>query len=74
VEFALILIPAGLAVLVLVGLAALITGIVALVRINRSEGRLRGRGFAIAAIAIGLVMLLGLPLLGLVGVVAGLAG
>jgi hypothetical protein len=61
-----IFVLAGIAVVVLLGLAALITGIVALVRINRSEGRLRGRGFAIAAIAIGLVMLLGLPVLGVV--------
>jgi hypothetical protein len=62
-----LLIGAGL---VLFGLAALIAGIVALGRINRSEGRLRGRGFAIAAIVIGLAMLLGLPVLGVVGAAA----
>ena len=52
---------------VLVGLLALILGIVALARINRSGGALKGRGLAIAAIILGALMLfapiLGLPLL-----------
>jgi hypothetical protein len=42
----------------LVGLVALTLGIVALVRINRSNGALRGRGLAIAAIVLGALMLL----------------
>jgi biopolymer transport protein ExbD len=57
--FLIILIVGGL---LFFGLVALIAGIVALTRINRSDGRLRGRGFAIAAIVIGALMLLGLPL------------
>jgi hypothetical protein len=44
--------------LALAGLAAVILGIVALVRINRSGGALRGRGLAIAAIVIGGLMLI----------------
>ena len=52
---------------ILFGLVALIAGIVALVRINRSEGKLRGKGFAVAAIVIGLLMLLALPVFGVVG-------
>jgi len=59
-----ILILAGL---VFCGLVALIAGIVALGRINRSDGKLRGRGLAVAAIVIGLLMLLGLPVVGVVG-------
>jgi len=51
----------------LVGLLALVLGIVALVRINRSGGALKGRGLAIGAIVIGglmmLVSLLAIPLL-----------
>jgi uncharacterized membrane protein len=55
--------------LILCGLIALIAGIVALVRINRSEGKLRGKGFAVAAIVIGLLLMLGLPVFGVVGAV-----
>jgi Domain of unknown function (DUF4190) len=57
----------AVAALVILGLAAVIAGIVALVRINRSEGKLRGKGFAVAAIVIGLLLLLGLPVFGAFG-------
>ena len=43
---------------VLAGLLALILGIAALVRINRSGGELRGRGLALAAIILGALILL----------------
>jgi len=50
-----------------IGLLALVVGVVALARINRSGGALRGRGLAIGAIVIGgllmLVSLLAIPLL-----------
>ena len=50
-----------------IGLLALVVGVVALARINRSGGALRGRGLAISAIVIGglmmLVSLLAIPLL-----------
>ena len=54
----------------LVGLLALVLGLVALVRINRSGGALRGRGLAIAAIVLGALMtlpILFLPFLLLMG-------
>ncbi|MHC4916197.1 MAG: hypothetical protein ACYTGB_11975, partial [Planctomycetota bacterium] len=54
--------------LILGALLALILGIVALLRINRSGGALRGRGLAIAAIVIGGLMLLGIPLAAVVAV------
>ncbi len=44
------------------GLAAIVAGIVALVRINSSGGRLHGKGFAVAAIVIGTLTMLGTPL------------
>jgi hypothetical protein len=56
-------VPALMILLVVVGLAfllgvlPLIIGIVALARINRSGGQLRGRGFAVAAIVAGALML-----------------
>ncbi len=53
--------------LILCGLLALIVGIVALVRIKSSGGKLRGRGLAIAAIVIGLLLALGIPVFGVVG-------
>jgi hypothetical protein len=42
----------------MIGLLALVLGIVALARINRSGGALKGRGLAIAAIVLGALMLL----------------
>ena len=47
----------------LVGVLALVLGIVALVRIGRSGGALRGRGLALAAIVLGGLMLLVTPVL-----------
>jgi hypothetical protein len=47
----------------LLGVLALVLGIVSLVRINRSAGRLRGRGLAIAAIVVGALVLLAAPLI-----------
>jgi hypothetical protein len=47
----------------LVGLAALVMGIVALVRISRSDGALRGRGLAVAAVILGGLMVVIPPLL-----------
>jgi biopolymer transport protein ExbD len=55
---------AAVAALVLFGLVALIVGIAALARIKRSDGKLRGRGFAIAAIVLGAMMIVGLPVVG----------
>jgi hypothetical protein len=51
----------GLLALLVFGLLPLILGIVALVRINRSNGTLRGRGLAVAAIVLGALVLLGSP-------------
>jgi hypothetical protein len=47
----------------LVGLTALVMGIVALVRISRSDGALRGRGLAVAAVILGGLMVVIPPLL-----------
>jgi hypothetical protein len=44
-------------------LLAILLGIIALVRINRSGGQLRGRGWAIAAILGGALMLFAVPAL-----------
>jgi Domain of unknown function (DUF4190) len=62
-----LLVPLFIGGSILFGLVALIAGIVALVRINRSEGKLRGKGFALAAIVIGALLLLGVPVFGVVG-------
>jgi hypothetical protein len=42
----------------LFGLLALVLGVVALVRIGRSNGAMHGRGLAVAAIVLGALMLL----------------
>ena len=47
----------------LIGVLALALGIVALVRINRSGGALRGKGLAVGAIVLGGLMLLITPVL-----------
>jgi hypothetical protein len=47
----------------LIGLLALALGIVALVRINRSGGELRGKGLAVGAIVLGGLLLLITPVL-----------
>ena len=54
----------------LCGLLAAVLGVVALVRINRSGGALRGRGLAIGAIVLGGLMLLATPVLLFGGVAA----
>jgi hypothetical protein len=59
--------------LVLVGVATLfallsvILGLAAIIRINNSNGQLRGRGLAACALVLGLLWMMGLPLLFLVG-------
>ena len=57
-----------IAALCLCGLAALIAGIVALVRIGASNGRLRGKGLAVAAVILGALMMLGTPVIAAISV------
>jgi hypothetical protein len=66
-----LILPIALGGLALLGLTAALLGIVALVRINRSGGELRGRGLAIGAIIIGGLMLLLMPVIVFVVFLAG---
>jgi biopolymer transport protein ExbD len=61
--FGILVILAGILGLLVFGLLPLILGGVALGRINRSGGELRGRGLAIAAMVLGVLVLLGAPVL-----------
>jgi len=54
----------------LLGMAALIMGIVALVQINKNKAVLKGEGMAIAGIVMGSLSILVMPLLGIMAAIA----